>query len=785
MKDTRSVFEIIKKVPIFEALKENQKKKISKFFIKEYFSMGDHIVVGKVKTEYGRILISGNVRQIVEHPINKNIMTLNIEKHISYLGLANDDLINPFELVSAATDCFLLKIKIKDWEILLKEFPEIHLMLNECIRPSHVWPLINNRKDISIPEKPKDLKKWINLVLDKSEAITFYSENDFNKVLKDDKEWLLASTSDQLIQGEIFKKNILEKVNLQKNPLKIIGLPKNIFSNNINNQTIANEEYLPVINTKQKFVPKNEKTLNKKFQEKKEYFKFKFYGSSENKIEQAVACFRTIGDFFDLPLKADILKRNFLKNVENETDGVSLNLFAAISESNGLTTQLFELPINLLYRVETPAVLQLKDNELAVILDINKKNVLISRPRFDLKSYTKDDLKKLISSEEKLPILVLKSTDRTPKRKFGLKWFLPAIKKNKRPLIEVLIASLFVQVFQLMNPLIIQQIIDNVLGKGAIGSLGVLASLLFGFSIFENILTAVRTNLFIDTTNRIDISLGEQVIDHLLRLPLSFFDKRPVGELSTRLSELEQIRTFLTSTALTVVLDSVFSVVYIAVMLLYSWILTIVALLVAPILALLTFSVSPIVRRQLRTKAELNAKTQNHLVEVLTGIQTVKAQNFELKARWKWRDRYTRYITESFKNAITSTTYTSISQLLNQFSSLGVLCVGTFLVIRGDLTLGELIAFRIISGYVTGPLLRLSNLYQNFQQTNIAIERVSEIINTPQESNEKDSVNIPMPKIDGSIRFEELSFAFSEKGPLNLSKINLEIYKGKFVAIVG
>ena len=177
-------------------------------------------------------------------------------------------------------------------------------------------------------------------------------------------------------------------------------------------------------------------------------------------------------------------------------------------------------------------------------------------------------------------------------------------------------------------------------------------------------------------------------------------------------------------------------------MLLYSWILTIVALLVAPILALLTFSVSPIVRRQLRTKAELNAKTQNHLVEVLTGIQTVKAQNFELKARWKWRDRYTRYITESFKNAITSTTYTSISQLLNQFSSLGVLCVGTFLVIRGDLTLGELIAFRIISGYVTGPLLRLSNLYQNFQQTNIAIERVSEIINTPQESNEKDSVNI-------------------------------------------
>ena len=136
MKDTSTVFEIIKKIPIFEALKENQKKKISKFFIKEYFSMGDHIVVGKVKTEYGRILISGNVRQIVEHPINKNIMTLNIEKHISYLGLTYDEQVNPFELVSAATDCFLLKIKIKDWEILLKEFPEVSFILNGSISGS-------------------------------------------------------------------------------------------------------------------------------------------------------------------------------------------------------------------------------------------------------------------------------------------------------------------------------------------------------------------------------------------------------------------------------------------------------------------------------------------------------------------------------------------------------------------------------------------------------------------------------------------------------------------------
>ena len=184
-------------------------------------------------------------------------------------------------------------------------------------------------------------------------------------------------------------------------------------------------------------------------------------------------------------------------------------------------------------------------------------------------------------------------------------------------------------------------------------------------------------------------------------------------------------------------------------MLMYSWILTIVALLVAPVLASITFLVSPVIRRQLRRKAELNANTQNHLVEILTGIQTVKAQNIELNSRWRWRNRYTKYISEGYKNAITSTTSNSLSQFLNQASSLSVLCVGTYLVLKGQLTLGELIAFRIISGYVTTPLLRLANLYQGFQQTAISIERIGDILNNVQESTKEDKFNIPLPPIKG------------------------------------
>ena len=181
----------------------------------------------------------------------------------------------------------------------------------------------------------------------------------------------------------------------------------------------------------------------------------------------------------------------------------------------------------------------------------------------------------------------------------------------------------------------------------------------------------------------------------------------------------------------------------------------------------------------------MNASTQNHLIEVLTGIQTVKAQNFELKARWKWKQKYSNYVAEGFKNAVTSTSRNSLTAFLNQFSALSILGAGAYLVLAGDLSLGELIAFRIIAGYVNTPLLRLSNLYQSFQQTSISLERLSDIIDTPQESTDLDKKNIPIPAIQGQVSYEDVSFRFNSKGPLQLSKVDINVEAGQFVAIVG
>ena len=505
---------------------------------------------------------------------------------------------------------------------------------------------------------------------------------------------------------------------------------------------------------------------------------------AEGQVAEAVACFRMLAKTLGFPIKPDVLARLLEEQIQR-TGGLSLQLCAALAEYFGLQTQLAEVPQDLIERVNTPALV-LSGDELAVLYAVRPGEVLLGVPREGLVSRSTESLMRLQPEEAKgLPVLLLRTLPTTPKSRFGLKWFLPAIRKNRRALIEVLVASLFVQLFQLMNPLLIQQIIDKVIGQNGINTLPVLGVLLVTFSIFENLLTALRTNLFVDTTNRIDLSLGEVIIDHLLKLPLGYFDRRPVGELSSRLGEMENIRSFLTGTALTVVLDSVFSVIYIAVMIAYSWVLTIVALLVVPILGTITLGMSPVIRAQLRTKAELNARTQSHLVEVLTGIQTVKAQNFELKARWRWKENYGKFVAEGFRNAMTSTSANSLTNFLNQLSSLAVICVGAWLVLQGELTLGGLIAFRIIAGYVTQPLLRLVQLYQTFQQTALSMERLADIVDTPQESELVDRTNIPMPEINGKIIYEDLCFRFGKEGPLQLANVSVLVEPGQFVGIVG
>ncbi|AFY47642.1 type I secretion system ABC transporter, HlyB family [Nostoc sp. PCC 7524] len=514
--------------------------------------------------------------------------------------------------------------------------------------------------------------------------------------------------------------------------------------------------------------------------------KFPFF-RGKGELNATFACFQMLTKHLQIPFRKEVVRRLLNEQIKRQGN-ISFPVCAYLAELIGLKANLVDIPASAINRIPTPALVRYGDS-YAVLYATDANNVVLGVPTQGIvRCKPAQIVEHLETIEESYPpqvrVLLLAHTKETPQERFGLRWFIPYLSRYRRVLIEVFIASFFVQLAQLANPLVIQLIIDKVIVQNSISTLNILGALLLVVGIFEAVLTTLRTYLFVDTTNRIDMGLGSQIIDHLLRLPLRYFEKRPVGELSTRINELENIRQFLTGTALTVGLDAVFSVVYIIVMLFYSWQLTLVGLGTIPVFVIITLIASPTVSRQLRTKAERNASTQSYLVEVMSGIQTVKAQNIELRSRFSWQERYARYVAAGFKTVVTSTLANSTSNFLNKLSSLLVLWVGSYLVLQGELTLGELIAFRIISGYVTSPILRLAQLWQNFQETALSLERLSDIVDTPEEA-EIDRYNIPLPEIQGSVKYENISFRFAQSGPLQLCNVNLEFQPGQFVGIVG
>ena len=501
----------------------------------------------------------------------------------------------------------------------------------------------------------------------------------------------------------------------------------------------------------------------------------------EGPLQETLACFQMLAKELNLPFRSDSIEK-VLRDVLRRNQQPNMQICGQLAASLGLHVVAARVPHTECSRLKTPSLMEW-DGGFALVTQSNSTGLELASPKLGAISVTPDVVGSVYP--DGFDVLLVDRSHTTPEQRFGFSWFLPALKRYRRVLIQVLVASFVVQLFTLANPLLIQVIIDKVISQRSLDTLQVLGVALVVLTLLEGVLGSLKTFLFAETTNRLDQRLGAEVIDHLLRLPLGYFDKRPVGELGTRIGELEKIRNFLTGQALTTILDAVFSVIYIIVMALYSWVLTIVALLVLPIQVGITLLGAPLLRRQFREAAEENAKTQSHLVEVLTGIQTVKAQNVEMVSRWKWQEYYSRFISRSYEKTITGTAVSQTSQVLQKLSQLLVLWVGAEMVLKGELTLGQLIAFRIISGYVTQPLLRLSTIWQNIQELKVSFERLADVINTPLESGSIDQSKIPLPPVDGNVKFEDLTFSFTPNSSPVLKSINLDIASGTFVGIVG
>ncbi|SFH99223.1 type I secretion system permease/ATPase [Bradyrhizobium sp. cf659] len=369
-------------------------------------------------------------------------------------------------------------------------------------------------------------------------------------------------------------------------------------------------------------------------------------------------------------------------------------------------------------------------------------------------------------------------------RRFDITWFLGAIRKYRRLLLEVLAASFCLQLFALVSPLFFQVVIDKVLVHRSMSTLDVLAIGLVATAMFETILGVLRTYLFSHTTNRIDVELGARLFRHLLALPIGYFQARRVGDSVARVRELENIRNFLTSSALTLVIDLSFSVVFIAVLVFYSPTLTWIVLASLPVYVAISAGATPLFQRRLDEKFQLGAENQAFLVESVTAMETLKAMAVEPQMQRRWEQQLAGYVAASFRVISLANVSSQSVQLVNKLVGVAILYFGARFVMAGDLTVGELVAFNLISGRISGPVLRLAQTWQDFHQARLSIARLGDILNTEPEpvySPGKMALN----SIRGDIAFEQVTFRYRIDGPEILRDVQLHVPARQVIGIVG
>ena len=430
-----------------------------------------------------------------------------------------------------------------------------------------------------------------------------------------------------------------------------------------------------------------------------------------------------------------------------------------------------------------PAIAALRDGSFMLLGKVSADEALIQLPTEPRPRLMKrDEFEALWDGQ--LVLMTRRAGLLDLSRRFDISWFLGAIHKYRHALSGVLVASFFLQLFALVSPLFFQVVIDKVLVHRSLSTLDVLVIGLVTISLFETVLGILRTYVFAHTTNRIDVELGARLFRHLLALPIAYFQARRVGDSVARVRELENIRNFLTSSALTLVVDLFFTSVFIFVMFVYSPFLTFIVLASFPFYIAISALATPLFRSRLNEKFERGAENQAFLVESVTGIETLKSMAVEPQMQRRWEEQLAGYVTASFRVLSLNNTASQLVQFINKLVIAGVLYYGAKLVIHGGLTVGELVAFNLLAGRVSAPVLRLAQLWQDFHQARLSIARLGDILNTAPEPIHN-SVQTALPTIRGDIVFEHVTFRYRVDGPPILHDINVRLPAGQVVGIVG
>ncbi|MCO7623632.1 type I secretion system permease/ATPase [Pseudomonas guariconensis] len=452
------------------------------------------------------------------------------------------------------------------------------------------------------------------------------------------------------------------------------------------------------------------------------------------------------------------------------------------SRKLGLKAKRVETRPERLTQTPLPAIAADRKGGFFIIARMDQGKVLIQDPRAE-----RPEVIDLATLEQRWSgeLLLLRSEALAPgeSSRFDFTWFIPAIIKHRKLLGEVTLVSFVLQIFALLTPLFFQVVMDKVLVHHGLTTLDVIAIGLLGIMLFESALSGLRSFVFAHTASRIDVELGSRLFHHLLHLPLAYFQARRVGDSVARVRELENIRNFLTGNAITLVMDVLFSVVFIAVMFCYSGWLALVVVASLPLYALVSLLITPVLRQRLQDSFNRGAENQAFLVETVNGIDTLKSMAVEPQVLRRWDNQLAAYVAAGFKTQTLSTLANESVGLIGKLVTVATLWLGAHLVINGQLTVGELIAFNMLAGRVAQPIMRLAQLWTSFQQTSVSVQRLGDILNTRTEL--ASSARSALPPLQGRIEFDQVHFRYRTDGSEILRGINLCIEFGEVIGVVG
>jgi len=495
-------------------------------------------------------------------------------------------------------------------------------------------------------------------------------------------------------------------------------------------------------------------------------------------MRSALVALEVVGQLNRIAIDSTAIARKYALDA-NEP---SIEILARIAKEQGFKTKLKSLTPAQMEKYPLPCIARKKEAGYIVILkiDLEKEQMLVfeggAKEPYLLNFAD-------FTSTIQPKVIILKHKIMTDQIKFGFAWFYNQLLHYKRIVGEVLLASFVMQLFGLVTPLFTQVVLDKVLVHHSMSTLNVIAIAFGAVIIFEFLLSIVRNYVFVHTTSKIDARLGARLFRHLISLPLVYFEKRKVGNIIARVRELDQIREFIANKSVTVLLDMLFSVVFVVMMMIYSVQLTFVSLGFISIIAILYIIVTPNLRKRLEAKFQMGAQSNAYLVESVTGMQTVKALAIEGSMQKKWEEYLGAYVNAGFNLAHLSNILSGVSGALQKLMTLSILYFGVGLVIDNKLSVGQLIAFQMFAGQFSSPVMRLVGLWNEFQQALLSVDRIGDILNTPTEQmNDK---AITLPKVQGEVNFDKIAFRYALDGPLILKQLSLHVSPGQSIGVVG